>query len=274
MTASDFEYFAPTDVVEALDLMHTKGGGARPLAGGMTLVPLMCTGMQHPAVVVSLNRVAGLDGIEEFGAVVRVGAMCRHAAIACDPLLRRDVPLFARAAASIGDIQVRNRGTLGGSIAHGDPAADYPSALVALGATILVQSVDGERRVPADEFFVGMMTTNLAPDELVVAVEVPKCAGLGYAHERQPRATGDFPIVLASVQLLPDGAGRLVLGGIRATPVVLDFVVPSTTTASVAALGRRAFDAAAGTFGDLNGSPEYRRAMARVLSERALRAAQ
>ncbi|HMM74925.1 MAG TPA: FAD binding domain-containing protein [Gammaproteobacteria bacterium] len=273
MIASEFEYFAPTEVGEALDLLHTKGDGARPLAGGMSLVPLMRVGMRHPAVVVSLHYVTGLDRVKDLGPALSIGAMCRHTAVARDPLVLRDAPLLARAAASIGDVQIRNRGTLGGSIAHADPAADYPSALVALGATMIVRSAGGERRVPAAEFFVDVMRTVLEADELIVAVEVPKHTGLGFAHERLQRVEGEFPIVLASLQLLPGGAGRLALGGVGVKPVALELAQTSADEASLCALGRRAFDAAAGARGDSNGSREYRQAMARVMSERALLAA-
>ncbi|MGE3773192.1 MAG: xanthine dehydrogenase family protein subunit M [Gammaproteobacteria bacterium] len=270
MIASEFEYFAPTEMTEALDLLHTKGDGARPLAGGMTLVPLMRLGMRHPAIVVSLNYVAGLDQVKDVGPALSIGAMCRHDAVARDPLVLCHAPLLALAAASIRDVRVRKRGTLGGSIAHADPAADCPVALVASGATMILRSVGGERRVPAAEFFVDVMTTVLDAGELVVAVEIPKLTGLGFAHERLRRIDGEFPLVLASLQLLPDGNGRIALGGVGVKPVAFEFASGFADAASVSVLGRRAFEAAVDAVGDADGSREYRRTMARVLSERAL----
>lgn len=270
MGTSEFEYFAPTEVGEALALLQAKGRDARPLAGGMTLVPLMQLGMRHPAIVVSLEHVASLAQVHDLGTALSVGAMCRHTVVAHHPLVLRDAPLLALAAASIGDVQIRDRGTLGGSIAHGDPAADCPNALVALGATMLLRSAAGERRVPAADFFLGVMTTVLAAGELVVAVEIPKFGGLGHAHERLRRSASGFPLVVASLQLLPAGQGRLALGGVAARPVAIDFTPGTDDVSGAIALGRAAFDAATGAVADAEGSREYRRAMARVLSERAL----
>lgn len=275
MIAGEFEYFAPKTLPEALRLLNQRGSDCKLLAGGMTLVPIMTLGLAQPAAVISLNHLPGLDGVEDVGSALRLGAMMRHAAVAAHPLVQQHAPLLAAAARAIGDVQVRHRGTLGGSLAHAEPAADYLCATATLGARFQLQKEGRERWLDAAEFFVDVMTTALEPDELLTAVEIPKqAAGSGHAHRSLRRVEGAFPIVLASAQIAPRyTAARIGLGGVGPRPVVLDvgdLVQDGVTPAALEGVGARAFDAAAQALSDLNGSGEYRRAMARVYARRAL----
>jgi carbon-monoxide dehydrogenase medium subunit len=268
----EFDFHAPATVAEAVELLGGEPD-AKALAGGMSLVPAMNLGLARPARVVSLNRVGGLDDVEEDGGSLRVGAMVRHARIASDPLIARSFPLLARAASVIGDVQVRNRGTLGGSIAHADPAADYLPVLLALGASFRIAGAAGERTVPAREFVLGVMQTVLAADELLVEVELPKLpASAGSAYLRLARLEGSFPIANAAA-VVDGGDPVLAIGGATAGPLLVDLggweegaeldrVEEAASTA-----------AAAEAFGDLSATAEYRRAMAGVLARRAVEAA-
>ena len=278
MIAGEFEFFAPATLREALRLLNEHGSACKLLAGGMTLVPIMTLGLAQPAAIVSLNHLAELDGVEDAGNVLRIGAMNRHAAISSHPLVLKHAPLLAAAAGGIGDVQVRHRGTLGGSLAHAEPAADYLCATATLGARFRLQKLGGERWLRADEFFVDVMTTALEPDELLTVIEVPKQAvGSGHAHLSLRRVEGAFPIVLASAQIAPGYAqARIGLGGVGPRPVVLDVgdvVTGGVSAAALEAVGARAYDAAKQALSDLNGSGDYRRAMARVHARRALEAA-
>ncbi len=278
MIASEFAFHAPTNVADALALLDHHRDGAKVLAGGMSLVPLLSLGLVHPEAVVSLNHVEELDAVHDVGDALRLGALARHHAIQRHPLIQRHLPLLGEAAAAIGDVQVRNRGSLGGSLAHADPAADYLGVMLVLQARFRLQRLGGERWLAAREFFVDVMTTALEPDELLTEIEIPKLPpGSGCAHERLCRVEGAFPIVAASVWIAPGwGRARLGLGGVGPRPCVLDIgpqLSGGVTTTALAAIGEAANRVASEAIADLNGSAEYRREMARTLSRRAVRAA-
>jgi carbon-monoxide dehydrogenase medium subunit len=276
--ATEFAFHAPTSVADALALLDRHRDRAKVLAGGMSLVPLLSLGLVHPEAVVSLNHVGNLDAIREVGNALRLGALARHDAIHRHPQVRRHLPLLSEAAAAIGDVQVRNRGSLGGSLVHADPAADYLGVMLVLHARFRLQRLGGERWLDAREFFADVMTTTLQPDELLTEIEIPKLPpGSGCAHERLRRVEGAFPIVTASVWIAPGlGEARLGLGGVGPRPCVLDItseLSQGVTASALTAIGEAADHAASGALADLNGSVEYRRAMARTLSRRAVRAA-
>ena len=278
MIASEFDFLAPKDLAEALKLLQTHGAGGKVLAGGMTLVPIMTLGLAHPEVVISLNHIDGLDQVEEHDSALRIGAMARHDGVRRHPVIKRHAPLLAAAAGAIGDVQVRNRGTLGGSLAHADPAADYLCATVTIGARFHVQKHGAARCIEATDFFQGVMTTALDADELLTAIEVPKQApGTGIAHLGLRRVKGTFPIVVASAWVEPAFArARVGLGGVGQRPLVLDItdiLAAGATDEALAAVGERAYEAAVDAMSDLNGSSAYRREMARVYARRAVRAA-
>jgi carbon-monoxide dehydrogenase medium subunit len=176
-----FRYQRPADVGEAVRLLQAHPE-ARPLSGGMTLVPSLKHRLARPSHLVDLSRLPALQGIEFNGGVLRVGAATPHAKVAASPVVRQAIPALAELAGLIGDQQVRQRGTIGGSIANNDPAADYPSAVVGLGATV----VTDRRRIAADEFFTGLFSTALAPGEIVTAVEFPQPRRAVYVKHRHP----------------------------------------------------------------------------------------
>jgi carbon-monoxide dehydrogenase medium subunit len=231
----------------------------------MSLVPAMNLGISRPAAIVSLNHVPGLDYVEEGPASVRIGAMVRHARVESDPVVGRSFPLLARAASVIGDVQVRNRGTIGGSAAHADPAADYLPVLVALGATLRAAGPGGEREIGARDFFLGVMQTALAPDEVLVEIELPRLPeGAGTAYLRLARLEGSFPIACAAA-VVADGTPVVAVGGATPAPVLVEAPPDEVEEAAREACGS--------AFGDLSASAEYRRAMAGVYARRAVDAA-
>jgi CO/xanthine dehydrogenase FAD-binding subunit len=204
-----FDYVAVTNVDEALAAL-ASAEDARILAGGQSLIPLMNFRLARPALLVDVNGVSELDRVHRSDGEIRLGALCRHRMVERDTTVREAAPLLARAAALIGHPQIRNRGTLGGTVAHGDPAAELPAALLALGARCVVRGTDGEREVDIAHLFEGFFTTSLAPDEMVVEVIVPAAAGAGASFvEYAPRA-GDFALVGAGIQLTRDADGRCV----------------------------------------------------------------
>ena len=276
MLAKEFEFHAPEEVDAALDLLGNGGGIVKVLAGGMSLVPAMNLGLVRPDTVLSLNHVRGLDHVEDRGDTVAFGAMVRHERIAGDPLIRSAFPLLAAAAEVIGDVQIRHRGTLGGSLAHADPAADYLPVMTVLGATMRLRNRDGERAVPARDFFVDIMFTDLAPDELLVEVEVPKLPDAARsAYVRLARVEGSFAIVNAAA-VVDGGKAAVAIGGATGAPVLIEPDVDLSGGLSDEALGEigdSAYEATDEAFGDLNSSAEYRRELARVFARRAVQAA-
>jgi aerobic carbon-monoxide dehydrogenase medium subunit len=278
MITKEFSFHAPHELEEAVALLRRYGSEAKLLAGGMTLVPLMTLGLVEPEAVISLNHVRGLDYVREDGDWLRIGAMTRHAAVRSDVLIRRYCPVLAEAAGSIGDTQIRHRGTIGGSLSHADPAADYPPVMVATNARLRIRGAEGERTIAANEFFKGLLETDLRPGEILTEVEVPKLAnGSGSAYRRLHRVEGSFPIVAAAAVITPGFTGcRLGLAGVGPRAVLVDASRHLAAGVSEKALEAIARDVAAASreaYGDLNGDAEYRREMAKVYAGRAIRAA-
>ena len=174
MKPAPFAYHRPATVEEAVSLLARHGGEAKPLAGGQSLIPAMNFRLARPAVLVDLNRIAGLAGIRPGADGVRIGAMTRQRAVERDATVAQHVPLLAEALPHIAHPQIRTRGTVGGSLAHADPAAELPAVMVALGATFELHSPRGKRSVAAEEFYTGLFTTALAPDELLVEIAIPR----------------------------------------------------------------------------------------------------
>jgi carbon-monoxide dehydrogenase medium subunit len=277
-----FEYRAPTSVQEAVELLASNGDDAKVLAGGQSLVPLINLGLAHPDLLVDVNGIPGLDGIQEVNGSLAVGALVRHAAAEQSEALRRSCPLLARAIPLIGDRQVRNRGTIGGSLSHADPVAELPTVAVCLDAKMRIDGPSGSRDVPASEFFVTYLTTALEPADLLTAAWFPVLpTGTGVSFQELVRRKGDFAIVAAAaaVELAADGTVRkanLALAGVAQTPI-------RATPAEEALRGekpspelfRHAAAAAARANNldpqsDVMASADYRRAMAEVYARRAL----
>ncbi len=280
MIPTPFEYHAPRTLEEALRLVERHGDEAKLLAGGHSLLPLMKLRLAAPRFVIDLGRLRGMSYIREEGGRIVIGALTTHAEVEASALLRSKCPLLPETAAEIGDIQVRNRGTLGGSLAHADPAADYPAAILALEAEMVAASTSGTRTIAARDFFVDMLTTQLRPGEILTQVRIPPLAlrtGTAYCKLHQP-ASG-FAIVGVAAHVTADRSGK-----IEAVAVGVTGVGPKAYRAEAvekALHGKKATpklladaarQAAQGVdpLSDLHASAEYRREMAAVFTRRAL----
>lgn len=277
MFPSHFDYYRPGSLDEAVGLLRNLKD-AKLLAGGHSLVPAMKLRAAQPAAVVDIGRLPGLSGIGDSGDSLRIGALTTHAAVADSGAARSGCPLLAEAAAAIGDIQVRNRGTLGGSLAHADPGADYPAAMLALGAEITVVGPEGERTLAAADFFVDLLTTALAETEVITSVRVPKVAGGAYLKHRHPASS--YAVVGAAARVELDGAGQvsacaLGIGGVVGKAVLAEAAAaalvggPASAERIAAAAGRVAASLE-DPLGDLYASGEFRCHLAGVYGKRAL----
>jgi aerobic carbon-monoxide dehydrogenase medium subunit len=260
-----FTYRRAESTDHALSLLAEHGEDAKLLAGGQSLLPVLKMRLARPAVLVDISRLAALSYVRVEGDEVAVGAGTRHCDVVASEVLRRDVPLLACVAGLVGDRQVRHRGTLGGSLVHADPAADLPTAVLALGAGLVVEGPSGRRRVAADEFFRGYFQTAVGEDELLVEVRLPRAGSAGWAYEKFTRRTNDWAIVAVAV-----ADGRVALGNLGETPL------RAAATEQAVAAGRPPAEAASlaadGTtpVEDMNADPAFRHHLARVLTERAL----
>ncbi len=279
MYLSPFVYHAPASVDEALTLL-ARLPQAKVLAGGQSLIPLMSLGLARPGVLVDVNGLPGLDGVTEADGHLRIGALARHHALETSPIIQRRCPLLAEAASLIGNIRVRHRGTLGGSLAHADPAAELPLVAAALGATLEIRRAEGSREVAAEEFFRGYLTTDLAPGELVTGVRLQAFGpATGHGLAELVRRAGDFAIVAACAVLDVDDAGRcghvsLVVGGVGPHPLRMRraevLLVGHALTDPLIKEAAAAVPDEVSPESDIHASAAYRRAMARVMAYRAL----
>jgi carbon-monoxide dehydrogenase medium subunit len=279
LISTEIDFSAPDTLAGVLEVLAEHEYDVTVLSGGMSLLPMMNLGLATPDRVVSLNRVEELTSVTDNGPELVIGSRVRHCEVAANPLISRYCPALATAASRIGDVQVRNRGTIGGSISHADPSADYLPALTAGGATIVLQSSSGGQRVlSTGEFFIDLMFTARQPSELVTEIRVPKLRdGWGAAYVRFARVEGSFAIVNAAAVLSADGSGAsLALGGVGPRPVAVDISALGRSgwdDDAVEAAGDAAFEASAGASGDPMSDAEYKREMARVHARRVVRAA-
>ena len=277
-----FKYYAPTTVEEALALLAEHGYDAKPLAGGQSLIPTMNFRLAAPSVLVDLNRISELAYIragDDGG--VRVGAMARHAQVERDALIAARAPLVHETMPHIAHPQIRNRGTYGGSLAHADPAAELPAVTVALGGKVLARSQRGERWIPAEEFFIGLFTTVLEPDELLVEIALPPLpARTGWAFDEVARRHGDFALVGAAGLVTLDDRGRcadvrLVFMGVGEGPVVAREAMnilkgEEPSEEAIRAAAEKASQADVDPISDVHASADFRRHLAKVLARRVL----
>jgi carbon-monoxide dehydrogenase medium subunit len=266
-----FEYIEADSADAAIAALAEHGEEAKLLAGGHSLIPLMRFRLAAPSVLVDIGRLHDLSHITDGGDHIAIGALTRHRDLETSELLKAQVPLLPTVAKDIGDPAVRHKGTIGGSLAHGDPASDLPAAVLALGATLVVRGPRGERQLTADQLFTGFLETALAPDELLTEIRVPKVPDAGWSFQKFKRRAQDWAIV--GVAAVLNGSPRVSLVNMGPTPM------RATAVEEAVAGGASAADAAAVAAegaqppDDLNGDAEYRSHLARVLVERALQEA-
>jgi carbon-monoxide dehydrogenase medium subunit len=282
MIPPSFDYHCPTTVSEAVALLAKFGDEAKILAGGHSLLPMMKLRFAEPANLIDINKIPELRGIKEEAGVIKIGAMTTENQVLFSDVLKKKVPLLPEAAKLIADPQVRNRGTIGGDIAHGDPANDHPAIAMALDATFVLEGPNGQRRVKAVDFFHGTYMTEMAEDEILVSIEVaPFAPNTGYAYHKLKRKTGDWATAAAAVVMQMSGgkvthiaigltnvaptalrasAAEQLMMGKEITPGLLDQVVESV---------RSICDPAE----DLRGDADYKTAMAGEMTRRAIAAA-
>ena len=272
MIPAAFDYVRAESAEHAISLIGQHGEDAKFIAGGHSLLPMMKLRLAQPSVLIDIGRISDLSYIRDEGDQIAIGAMTRHMDVETSSILKEHVPLLAHAAGHVGDPQVRHRGTLGGTIAHADPASDLPATTLALGATYVAQGPNGTREIAASEFYRTFFESALEPDEILTEVRVPKMNGAGWNFQKFNRRAQDWAIVGVAAWRNGDQAG-VGLVNMGATPIL------ATSVAAAIASGASVADAAeqaaadADPRADLNASIEYRQHLARVLTRRALDAA-
>jgi carbon-monoxide dehydrogenase medium subunit len=274
-----FDYLAPTTLPDAIALLEQHGDEARALAGGQSLVPMMAARLARPTVIVDLNRILGLSGIVVDRGAVRIGAMTRQAEALASPALGAALPLLAQALAEVGHPATRARGTIGGSLAHADPAAELPAVMLALEAVLTISGPSGERRVPAEGFFLGAFETAVQTGELLTEIHLPAASSEGQAFLEIARRKGDFAVISAAVRLRLAEDGRcayacIVLGGVAGTPLRCreseERILGEPPSMGLFAAATERIPATRFELHSHHASRDYRRQVAPVLARRAL----
>lgn len=274
MIPSSFEYERAESAEHALALLGQHGDEAKLLAGGHSLLPLMRLRLAEPVALIDIGRLGDLAYVRDGGDHIAIGALTLHETVQDDELLKTEVPLLAHAAGQVGDPQVRHRGTIGGAVAHGDPASDLPSTLLALGASFVIRGAGGERTVSADSFFTGLFEVDLGPQELLTEVRVPKSTGQGWSYQKFNQRAQDWATVgvAALVERANGSVSRasVTLTSMGETPLRASAV--EAALAGGASVSEAAEQADQGTnpVSDTNGSATYRKALVKVLTRRAL----
>src|SRR4029453_1706453 len=280
MIPPSFEYYAPTTAEEAIGLLQQLGPEAKILSGGMSLIPLMRLRLAAPRYLIDINRIAGMAEIKETEGFLRIGALAREAELERSALVRSKYPILMETAAVIGDPLVRNRATVGGNLAHADPANDHPATMLALAAEVVATGPTGERRIPITSFFTGFFATALEPDEILTEIRIPiPPPRSGGAYVKLERKVGDFATAAAAAQVTLSASGEIRQVGIALTsagPTPLKagdaerFLLKKKPDAKTLAEAARLAGLAASPSADRRGSVQYKREMARVLTGRAL----
>jgi len=280
MIPPSFEYLRPKTIPEAIKMLEQHGEAAKILSGGQSLIPMMKLRLARPGYLIDINRIAGLSYIREEGGYLKIGGLTREAELELSPLVRSKYPILADTTHVIADPQVRNLATVGGNLAHGDPANDHPATMIALGAEVVANGPKGERVLPIESFFVSLFLTALAPDEILTEIRVPipppRSAG---AYLKLERKVGDFATAAVAAQLTLDEKGAcqragIALTNVGATPVkakkaeaVLDGrEVDDATVTRAAELAAEEAEPSS----DLRGPAEYKRGLVKELARRAL----
>jgi carbon-monoxide dehydrogenase medium subunit len=274
MIPAEFDYEAPETLDEAIRMLHENGEEAKLLAGGHSLIPLMKLRLATPALLIDLRKVPGLHGLTREDGNWRIGALTPHADIEHEP----ELGVLARAAGTIADPQVRNRGTIGGSLAHGDPASDLPAVLLAAEGSVTLQGADGQRNVPATELFKDYLETAIGPEEVLTEVRMPVLEGWGFGYQKFNRRSEDWAMVAVSALVKQTGDicedVRIGLTNMGSVPMrarsVEDALRGQPLSADSIAKAAEQADDGTSPPADLNASSEYKRHLARVLCRRAL----
>ncbi len=276
MYPNQFDYHRAASVAEAVELLSSLPD-AKLVAGGHSLIPAMKLRAAQPAALVDIGRIPGLGDVTADGDSLVIGALATHASVADSAAVQGGCPMLAETAAAIGDIQVRNRGTIGGSLAHADPGADYPAAMLALGAEITAVGAGGERTIAASDFFVDILTTALADNEVITSVRVPCAAGSAYLKHRHPASSYAVVGVAACVGLDGGNVARCAIGinGVAGKAVTADAAAAAlcggpASADRIAAAAARVAEACDEPLGDLYASGEFRVHLAGVYTKRAL----
>ncbi|MDA4129510.1 MAG: xanthine dehydrogenase family protein subunit M [Thaumarchaeota archaeon] len=281
MIPKSFEYVSPASLEEALTYLNEYGQDSKVLAGGMSLIPLMKLRLASPKYLIDINRISSLEYIREEGASLRIGPLTRHHAIQKSELLARKARIMTEAASWIGDPQVRNSGTIGGSLVHADPSADWGSVMIALDASLKMNSSSGERLVRADEFFVDTLTSAAKANELLTEIQIPLSKNAsGGSYQKLERKAGDFATVGVAAQLSLDPSGICEMVGIalssvgptnmRAKKAEAVLMENEVTKAKIEEAAQAAAEESRPEDDVLRGSAEYKKAMVRVFADRAL----
>ena len=280
MIPQSFEYFSPATISEAIALLQKHGDGAKILSGGQSLIPMMKVRLARPEYIVDINRIANLQYVKEEDGFLKIGGLTREADLEVSNLIRSKYPIILDTAAMIADPQVRNMATVGGNLAHGDPANDHPATMLALGAEITATGQGGERAIPIKDFFLSVFTTALEHGEILTEIRIPiPPPGSGGAYFKLERKVGDFATVGVAAQVTLDGAGVCRRAGIGLTNVGATPIKATRAESFLAGkrmdeqqIGQAAQLAAedAQPSSDLRGSAEYKVSMVRELTKRAL----
>lgn len=268
MIPAAFDYVEAGSADEAIAALGQHGDESKLIAGGHSLIPLMKFRLANPSVLIDIGRITDLSYINDGGDHVAIGALTRHSAVETSDMLKSQVPLLAHVASQVGDPSVRHRGTIAGSIAHGDPASDLPAALLALGGSVMVKGPSGEREIAAADLFTGFLETAVGADEMITEVRVPKMPDAKWSYQKFNRRAQDWAIV--GVAAVSNGSTNVSLVNMGPTPILASAV--NDALASGADIDAAAAVAAQGTEPpeDLNGDVEYRTHLAQVLVKRAL----
>lgn len=269
MIPAPFDYKRAGSAAEAISIVSQYGDDAKFLAGGHSLLPLMKLRLAQPAVLVDIARVNDLSYIRDAGNHIAIGALTRHTELEHSSLLQQHVPLLSHAASHVGDPQVRHRGTLGGSIAHADPASDLPATTLALGATYVAQGPNGTREIAATDFYKGFLESALAADEMLTEIRVPKMDGAGWSFQKFNRRAQDWAIVGVAAWRKGTNAG-VALVNMGSTPILATSVNKAISQGSSVEDAARLASNEAEPQDDMNASADYRRHLASVLVRRAL----
>jgi len=283
MIPAQFDYQAPATIEEAISLLAGDPDGAKVLAGGHSLIPAMKLRLAQPQLLVDIARIKSLSYIREEGDQILIGATTTHYQLESSDLLKNICPLLPACAANIGDVQVRNKGTIGGSLAHSDPAGDWPAAALALRAELVMQGPNGERTVPADSFFIELMTTDIQPGEILREIRIKKPSGrFGHAYQKVPHPASGYAVVGVAVHLGLNADGSCAAAGIGVTGVSTKAFRPQAVEAAlvgsnlddqtIAAAVAKVCDGVNLTT-DVYASGDYRRHLAEVHTRRAIQKA-